>query len=469
MYLLTPDSRAPANPGGRGKTMGEYRAGTLAHLGAMSEMLAHLGAMSGRLRAMLVCGRKVELGAMLARLKAMLAQHARKKRQKTNKKANKNKNAAKKAETPCYGGFAPRFSLAAVLGQGWPSYGGHVGPRWGLRRLDGADLGPMLPHLESLLAHLKHRLSNLDPMLGPTKKRNAKTMEKPHGFARFWQPCWGYVGPALGLCWSIGLGSPILGLCWVVLGLGPSWALRGTTLGLCWFGLRLGPRFAPGWFQVRSRSARVWPVFAGGGRRQAARASITSEGLPRGRRPDFQGPLACSSCPLPFPFTDAMAMRAAGRTSMVFATEVWLRRRRKEKEKGQPNNNKNQDDQTGRTTPRTPVQRREGTLPLNRQKKKVTMNLGDARFAGETVRGNYHYKFWITMCNKHTTEPGHDPARRLPSQELEDTGQKQTNNQKRWSTEERASLSARIRPLKRKPTYKSKTTYREQVRKKLPN
>ena len=127
------------------------------------------------------------LGAMLARLEAMLAQHAR---------------------------------MGAMLAH----VGGCVasaGPCW-------ADLGPMLPHLDSMLAHFKHTLSNLGPMLAH-KKTKRKNHGKTHGFARFWQPCWGYVSPALGPCWSIfGLCWPILGLCWLVLGL--CWPILGARL-----------------------------------------------------------------------------------------------------------------------------------------------------------------------------------------------------------------------------------------------
>ena len=41
----------------------------------------------------------------------------------------------------------------------------------------------------------------------------------------------------------------------------------------------------------------------------------------------------------------------------------------------------------------------------------IYMNLGGARFAGETVRRNYSYRSWITVSNKNTTKPGHDPPR----------------------------------------------------------
>ena len=87
------------------------------------------------------------LGAMLARLEAMLAQHARKKRHKTNKKANTNKNAAQKPGPHATGGSPPgSLQSAAVLKQGWPSYGGHVGLRWGLCRRRRAMLGRSGPY-----------------------------------------------------------------------------------------------------------------------------------------------------------------------------------------------------------------------------------------------------------------------------------------------------------------------------------
>ena len=46
-----------------------------------------------------------------------------------------------------------------------------------------------------------------------------------------------------------------------------------------------------------------------------------------------------------------------------------------------------------------------------KEKATIDMNLGEARFAAETVRRNYHYRSWITISNKNTTEPGHDPPR----------------------------------------------------------
>ena len=170
---------------------------------------------------------------MLSRLEAMLAQHARKKRHKTNKKETTNKNAAKKPEPHATGGSPPGSlqgrrpfwgKVGPVMGAMLAHVGGCVastGPCW-------ADLGPMLPHLDSMLAHLKHMLSNFGPMLAQ-KNTKRKNHGKTNGFARFWQACWGHVGPALTLCWSIlGLCWPILGLCWLVLGL--CWPILGARL-----------------------------------------------------------------------------------------------------------------------------------------------------------------------------------------------------------------------------------------------
>ena len=123
-----------------------------------------------------------------------------------------------------------------------------------------------------------------------TKRKNYGKHGKTHGFARFWHPCWSYVGPALRLCWSI------LGLCWPILGL--SWPI----LGLCWPNMReetqedeqkfkrkqkcrkknqnpmlrtVRPRLVPGSPQVPPRFPRGCTVSAEGGRRQGGRASIT--------------------------------------------------------------------------------------------------------------------------------------------------------------------------------------------------
>ena len=85
--------------------------------------------------------------------------------------------------------------------------GGEVasaGPCW-------SDLGLMLPHLDTMLAHLKHTLSHFGPRLAQ-KRRNAKTMEKPMAsqgcgaqveamldqLGGHVDPSWGYVGPSWG-------------------------------------------------------------------------------------------------------------------------------------------------------------------------------------------------------------------------------------------------------------------------------
>ena len=52
-----------------------------------------------------------------------------------------------------------------------------AGPCW-------ANLGPILPYLDAMSAHLKHMLSNLGPMLAQ-KKTKRKNHGKTHGFARF--------------------------------------------------------------------------------------------------------------------------------------------------------------------------------------------------------------------------------------------------------------------------------------------
>ena len=143
------------------------------------------------------------------------------------RKSKQKQKCRKKAETPCYGGFAPRVGgrfqarLAQLWRPCWPTCGaaspllGHVGPIWAL-------CCPILI--------LCWRILNIRcPILArcwPKKRRNAKSMEKTHGFAMFWHPCRGYVGPAwrpgwssLGLCWPIlGLSWPVLGLCWPILG-----------------------------------------------------------------------------------------------------------------------------------------------------------------------------------------------------------------------------------------------------------
>ena len=72
-------------------------------------------------------------------------------------------------------------------------------------------------------------LAPLKGHLRPHPLGHFQNYGKTHGFARFWHPCRGYVGPALRLCWSIlGLCWPILGLCWPVLGL--CWPILGARL-----------------------------------------------------------------------------------------------------------------------------------------------------------------------------------------------------------------------------------------------
>ena len=61
-------------------------------------------------------------------------------------KSKQKQKCPKTAGTPCYAGFAPRSPKfpprsAAVLGQGWPRYGNHIGPRGGLFRFCWATLG----------------------------------------------------------------------------------------------------------------------------------------------------------------------------------------------------------------------------------------------------------------------------------------------------------------------------------------
>ena len=138
------------------------------------------------------------LGAMLARLEAMLAQHARKKRQKTNKKANKNKHAAKKPEPHATEGSPPgspqgRRPFWGKVGPGMGAMLAHVG---GLCRLCWAMLGQCGPYAAPSGCYVGPSETDVVqswPDLGPTKDETQK-LWKTHGFARFWQPCWGYVG-----------------------------------------------------------------------------------------------------------------------------------------------------------------------------------------------------------------------------------------------------------------------------------
>ena len=168
------------------------------------------------------------------------------------------------------------------------------------------------------------------PDVDPTKKPNAKTMEKPmdsQGFASMLTPCWpifdallvhlGAMLAHLGLCWVV------LGLCWSVLG--ARWGHLRAMLARLEAMLsqharrnarrrtktqtyrkksrnpmlrRVPPRFAPGSSQVPPRLTR----FRGRGRRQGRRASITfgyhrrppARARARGRRPDYAS--TCSYC-----------------------------------------------------------------------------------------------------------------------------------------------------------------------------
>ena len=97
-----------------------------------------LEAMLGRLRAMLVrFGREVEpSGVYVGPACGYVGPTCEKKRQKTNKKANANKNVTKNTETPCYGGFAPIWSqvpprFAPGVPQVPPFPRGEVGGRGG--------------------------------------------------------------------------------------------------------------------------------------------------------------------------------------------------------------------------------------------------------------------------------------------------------------------------------------------------
>ena len=103
----------------------------------------------------------------------------------------------------------------------------------------------MLPHLDLLLAHLRHMSSDLASVLAQTKRKRKKPWKnrwKPKVFGNhlgarlahlggyvgpswgYVGPSWGYLDPAWGLCW------PILTLCWPILG--PCWP--SAYVGPCW-------------------------------------------------------------------------------------------------------------------------------------------------------------------------------------------------------------------------------------------
>ena len=109
---------------------------------------------------------------------------------------------------------------------------GCVGHSWAIFGLCGAISrlclayrGPLLPHLDLLLAQLRHMSSDLASVLAQTKRKRKKNWaiwkpnpqgpRKPHAMegkharlAHF--GC--HVGPQSGLCWPLlGLGWPILG------------------------------------------------------------------------------------------------------------------------------------------------------------------------------------------------------------------------------------------------------------------
>ena len=78
------------------------------------------------------------------------------------------------------------------------------------------------------------------------------------------------------------------------------------------------------------------------------------------------------------------------------------------------------------------------------------MNLGENRFAGETVRQSYNIRSWITGSNKNTTRPGHGPPRNpgSPRPGAQRHGPENHKTKEGWSKIEWASLSKRI-PVKR--------------------
>ena len=81
------------------------------------------------------------------------------------------------------------------------------------------------------------------------------------------------------------------------------------------------------------------------------------------------------------------------------------------------------------------------------------MNLGKARFAGETVRRSYNLRSRITVSNSNTTRPGHGPPRNPGSPPARDTGPEQQKNKKQGDpiSNGRASASAFSRVKKRLP------------------
>ena len=123
--------------------------------------------------------------------------------------------------------------LRPTAGQGPKQRGG--GREKGAVRGCGGDCGcccPLLPHLDLLLAQLRHTSSDLASVLAQTKRKRKKPEKNQwktqvfgnHLGARLahlggyvgpsWgyvDPSWGYLDPAWGLCW------PILTLCWPML------------------------------------------------------------------------------------------------------------------------------------------------------------------------------------------------------------------------------------------------------------
>ena len=85
------------------------------------------------------------------------------------------------------------------------------------------------------------------------------------------------------------------------------------------------------------------------------------------------------------------------------------------------------------------------------------MNLGEARFAGETVRRSYNLRSRITVSNSNATRPGHGLPRNPGSlrPEAQRHGPEKAQKNIGWSTLEGASLSKRI-PAKEKDNYLDK-------------